>query len=234
MSDSPLNAMIIDTDQARCRRLVSAMKSEELITPFPVKSFDEAYSHLQHDYRIYRLIFIAPDMDRDELKPFLSTAKNSPASSVCAFISVMSSAQTDTGTVTRQLLSGIDGVLQEPYSADGFRTVVEIARKMIQRDTEDRARKAMETALVDMLSQVDTKKEQTPKANPRIQNLHTILDEVHEMDEELFAETLLLFFEKLDKKTGQELKTKIRGYSGASKRVKAKIRKLELEMGTKD
>jgi hypothetical protein len=240
MSTDSLEAIIVDSDVNRINRLKLAARAEGSIDVSSVQSCKEACALLEQRNRSCNLLFLSPNLTRREVFDFVKEARTTPGGRICAYILLIDPNQSDPHALTRRLLDGIDGFLQEPYSVDGLHQLVDIARELIAKDLTNRARSAVEIAVVDLLTYIDASSSKSDEhiskhtSAERMKSLQKTLEEVYEMDQELFSDTIVQIFEKLHKRRGPRAPRPVSGYEGASARVRKRMKRKQLKSVLED
>ncbi len=132
-----LTSLVIEPDNSARIRIKTAIQAVPMFTKCQTASnFMEAQGRLESDP--YDVIFISHHLPKEKVNDFVHNAKQKQNSEASALILVLPSQAS--GDIIKDLLTGADGMLMEPYSVDQLTEITRIAQK-VKKENQDRKEK---------------------------------------------------------------------------------------------
>lgn len=151
MSDSQashaLTAMVVDSSSVARHRLKQVCHSlEEFDQVDQSNDLRAAVNRLNSKIGSLDIIFISSKFESEEIKAFISDAKQIEVTQDCAFVILMGVNEKGSDAEARAFLLGGDGVLFEPFSTDQLREMSALAMRV--RGTRNKERLAAHLKIV--------------------------------------------------------------------------------------
>jgi len=236
MEPKKFQAIIVDNNPERRMRLKSATGSVSYFDkPVLFHTLSEAEPRFQEAPMI-DIALISYEYPEYLLSSFIEKSKQAPSGIDAAFVLVLPAKDQDSETVAKNVITGADGFLFEPYSVDQLDEIVQLAARVKKERSEARERAAFGLLLDDLLQMIDrasylqTVKQDTEQLITKIRAKAKMLYVLNEERSELYFETLVekTIEAPLPRRIYQEK------YKGASKRVRERMEKKLLDKLTED
>lgn len=191
------------------------------------RNFDAAVQVLGQ--KSYEMILISDRYETQERLDFVRKARDTTEGGKdAALILVLQKEAAGSSMIAGKIMQGVDGILQEPYSADQLMDALKIAEKVRQKNLDERKKKAVDIALSDVMTYIEAR-----TSNPNITynkavsqralgRLQVTLKELEQTDSDAYFETVI---EKFTAMAAKEKKLFEGGYRGASARVRKMMEK---------
>jgi CheY-like chemotaxis protein len=101
------------------------------------------------------LIFISRRFDQECITGFIAAAKEKGGGRDSAYILVLTTDMQQTRVVAKNVLSGVDGFLLEPYSVDNLIEITELASRVKRERSQQREAAAFQFLIQDVMRQID-------------------------------------------------------------------------------
>ncbi|MEZ4754798.1 MAG: hypothetical protein R3A13_10915 [Bdellovibrionota bacterium] len=227
------DAFIINPDIDTRMRLKQATTSViEFGKVYQLNTLNDALTKLDSPDDSCDVIFISHIFSKDDVKAFISKAKETKWGQDCAFIMVLKNEQQESDQVTANVLVGADGLLFEPYSVDYLVEITKLAAKVKLERSEDREKAALNFLIRDVMNQIDLisfLRSRGYDVGRGIKKLKKMCKVFHGLEDEsrlIYLDLAVEIFEDapLPKKIFQQ-----KSYAGASARVRKKMEQKLLE-----
>lgn len=221
-----IKAIVIDSDTQARIRLKSATQS---VVQFQVvdlhDSIDEVLARLENSGHI-DIIFISRRFSQREIDAFIERAKQTPGGQDSAYVIVLGTSKQDSQQVARNVLSGADGFLLEPFSVDNLAEITSLAARVKMERSQQREAAALRFLIRDVMKQLD-KLAYIKKWDFEVGSNMRHLKEMCSVFHALEKETLEIYYEIMATEFSNAripiFPEVPKVYGGASKRVRQKI-----------
>jgi response regulator RpfG family c-di-GMP phosphodiesterase len=149
------NILVVDPDGASRNKLKQAAMALTTFNKVHIaSSLDEALGKAATGESIDVLV-LSYRFKEEDISSFVSNAKQSAAGKDWAYITVLKANDQRNEVIADSVISGIDGFLFEPYSADNLREMAEITAKVKSQNEQNRKRAAMMMIVKDISEHLD-------------------------------------------------------------------------------
>lgn len=216
---------IIDPDTARRMRLKGATASVfQFGRTNLLSGLDEARRRLDTEETV-DVVFASYIFGLEELGQFFDEAKKLRATQDAAFVLVLPPKDQDASTVAKNVISGADGILFEPYSVNQLVEITQLAAQVKLERSEKRERAALALLLNDVANQVNilaylrSLQQETGVGDKKLREMCHTFQTLKPESKKAYFEVILDRF--ADSPFPRHIYQK--AYKGASKRVKDKM-----------
>lgn len=215
-----VSALIVNQFMESRIRLQQTLErlSDISYTTQSVHSLDEALALLIGGNR-FNLYFISGEFDANDIVSFLDRLRRIDRSGSSANILLLSHGSTNSDLVAQHMLCGMHGFLCEPYSEEGLRDSIRLARSVALQQSGDRLRAAAGLMLYDIMDEHESSK----GAQVKGKDLWTRVKETCDTYKQLTGESVTNAVIQPMKSSNME--TRSTTYRGVSKRVRDLFRK---------
>jgi response regulator of citrate/malate metabolism len=142
-----LTSLVVEPDNNARIRIKTAIQAVPMFTKCQTSAnFQEAQSRLDSDP--YDVIFLSHHLPKEKVHDFVTTAKQKQNSEASALILVLPAQAS--GDIIKDLLTGADGMLVEPYSVDQLTEITRIAQKVKKENQERKEKLAVKMLVKDL------------------------------------------------------------------------------------
>ncbi len=155
--DRKLEVLLLDNDlDTRMRLQHAILLNPDFGRDIQTNNFKEALEILEHQDRSLDLIFLAnTNVQFHEIEDFIREARSLPGAQDAAFVVVFSSYEGKDELITQVYAVGADSYIFEPYSADDFRRMANLAARIGPRRLIDREVLSIAPLVREMVKLVD-------------------------------------------------------------------------------
>ena len=183
-----------------------------------VHSLDEALALLISGSR-FTLYFISNAFEQNDIVSFVDRVRRVDRSGGATLLLLLSQSDTSSELIAEHMLCGMHGFLCEPYSEDGLRDSIKLARSVSKQQSSDRLRAAAGLMLYDIMDEHDAAKGQSNNGK----DLWTRVKETCETYKALTGESVTNAV--IQPMQSSKMETRSTTYRGVSKRVRDLFRK---------
>lgn len=220
-----INALIIDPKLDTRVKLKSAMRA---ISRFRTVIAAADYTDAQRQLTRCKIdiVFIPESLNDSRATQFRQEVKDSMNARDAAYVVLLDN-ESDTTTVSANLLNGADGFLIEPFSVDTLLQITELAETVKLERQDARVKSAiclLVTEIVGQLGQLARIKKTGGEARlsqELLREMCSVLPELEPRMQEFYFSVLLETLPKLSPPTRR--KVSFRSYSGASQRIRKRL-----------
>lgn len=222
-------AMVINPDHSVRNRLKSLAAMTGAFGSFGMAStLQEGLERLQGENKI-EVLYLASRFDPEVSRRFVEQAKLTKQGRKSAFVTFFGMGSGTRTEVAAYVAGGIDGILVEPFSAEGLLEVTQNAVKASRRKYLERQLVALRTLTEEAVRAVDSAAEplyESPNPVANLRDLRRVGTEIAKIDEDLYSlyvECLTETFAALSPARYPTRKRRTEGYEGPSRRVRHHI-----------
>ncbi len=152
-----LEVLLLDNDlDSRVRLQHAIMLNSEFGRDIQTNTFKEALEVLQTESRSLDLVFIAnTNLQLQDIGGFVQEARSLQGAQDAAFVVVFSSYESKDELISQTYQIGVDSYIFEPYSADDFRRMANLAARVGPRRLIDRELLSIAPLVREMIKLVD-------------------------------------------------------------------------------
>jgi len=222
------NVLIVEPDsgtRAKLKHAVLALTTFHKLTT--VSTIDEALSNAEHGFEKIDVVLLSRSFSIDQIIEFIQKSRATKRGCEWAYISICSAKKKDNEEVVDSFIEGVDGFLQEPYSADDLRQIAEIADRVRLMNEEKRKRAAMLEGLREMLEHIDAIATYSSCAQDTTTPWCKLIDAKDKIDK-YRKQYFEIYISMLIEETAKATPSPVKIYSGPSQRIKQRIKEKTL------
>lgn len=229
------DAIIVEPDiGARERLKLATTALPEFRKVVPVKSFNECVLNYSRTRPPWDVVFVTFRLGRQEALAFCAEARSFDSFQDCAFILVLKSNDVSDSDIATSVAGGVDGLLCEPFSAEGLRECTKIAIMVKVNNGKQRVKVALGVVIPLMLKMIETKSAlianeamekdidtSDPALKYELDNLQAtcgMIKEISQYAGRSYEDIIREIFKEFEDSTAHR-----RQYSGPSKRIQMKF-----------
>jgi len=236
MALTKFQAVIVENTGERRMRLRAALSSTgDFERPELFNTLSDAESRFEQEPMV-DIALISYEFPEYLLRGFIEKAKKATFGIDAAFVLVLPAKDQDSETVAKNVITGADGFLFEPYSVDQLDEIVKLAARVKKERSDARERAAFGLLLDDLLQMVDRAsylKSVEQDTDAQFKKIRAKAKMIYSLE----GDRAQIYFETLTDKTMEApLPRKIyqEKYKGASKRVRERMEKKLMEKLSQD
>ncbi len=222
------NVLIVDPDSAsrnRLKQVALALTTFQKVQQST--NLNDALIRGESSHELYDVIVMSYLFPTEEINKFIKDAKKTKQGSEWAFVTVLRSADQQNEIIANSVISGIDGFLFEPYSADNLREMAELTAKVKKQNSDKRKRIAMRILLTEVAGHVDalafyrSKGKESASATKKMNDACDRLGNFKNENFELYVDEMINVFGSMPPPANAS-------YTGVSLRVKKRLEEKRL------
>ena len=218
------NVLIVEPDSATRGKLKHAVMAlttfNKLVT---ISTIKEALSNAKDGLEKIDVVLLSRSFSVVEVTEFIRESRETTRGSEWAYISICSVKKNSNEEVVDSFIDGVDGFLQEPYSADDLRKIAEVADRIRLMNEEKRQRAAMLAGLREMLEHIDaiatysTCAQDTTIPKYKLEEAAQSIDKYRKQFFQVYVNMLI-------EETAKSKPSPVKTYAGPSQRIKQRLR----------
>lgn len=164
------NVLIVDNDMKSRTKLKQVARAVNFFEELrAADTLAEALNSLRAG-KSCDLVFISENFDKAVIGDFLENARHTEVGGLCAYILVIKSQEQSPEVVAANVMTGFNGFLLEPYSADVLEEIAAIADRIKREEFAKRIRSASKVVVSTLIKEVNRlaalrSLEQTPEVS---------------------------------------------------------------------
>lgn len=222
------NVLIVEPDSStrgKLKHAVMALTTFHKLTT--ISTLTEALVNAQSGIERIDVVLLSRSLRIEAITEFIKEARQTKRGSEWAYVAIQMVKPNNNGEIVDNFIQGVDGFLQEPYSADDLRQIAEIADRIRLMNEEKRKRAAMLAGLQEMLEHIDAIASYSACAQD-ISGPHIKLIDAAESIDKYRKQYFSIYIEMLIEETQKAKPSPIKAYSGPSQRIKQRLREKTL------
>lgn len=194
------NVLVVEARKQLGERLIEALRAEKQIGQVVHHStLDSSLAYLRGAPPV-SMVFVADDFPRNDILYFLAGAKTTSAARDGAFIYIIQSSEARIGSISTQLIGGMDGFISAPFSLEAVQKVVAFAEGVRVKNVKKRIEAACQLQIAAVMKEIDNRaidlkfgriSSFSSDLVSAFKNLHTL----RSLELEVYFELLLKMFE---------------------------------------
>lgn len=221
-TDDRFNVLIIDPDSAsrgKLKQVALALTTFKKV--HTISNLREGLA-MTSPHESIDIVCLSYRFEEKDIGKFIETAKATEGGKEWAYMAVLKSAEQKNQVVANGVITGIDGFLFEPYSADNMREMAEITAKVKHRNAMNRKKAAMKMILKEVIEHIDAVSFYKSKGKDPITAKKRLAESCQSL-RKFRGEVFDVYVEMAIELFGAAQPPAVASYSGVSKRIKDRL-----------